>query len=118
MAQHGRALGAARPVAAGAVLAGWERATLRGGAGQHVVTVRREARARNELAALAHRTVEAEFIVVAVQIIDTGGDDLALEILPRPVADTVACIDCRFAVSLLGAQIGVPRFRSGAVTLR
>ena len=53
MAHHGRALGAARPVAAGAILVGRERAALGGGAGQRVVTIRREANARNDLAALA-----------------------------------------------------------------
>src|SRR5215510_15807443 len=118
MAHHGRALCAARPVAAGAIFAGRERAALRGGASQHVVTIRREAHARNELAALAQRVVEAQFIVVTVQIIKTGRDNLAFEILPRAVADAVACIDRRLPVSLLGAQIGAPSFPSGTVTLR
>ena len=86
MAHHGRALGAARPVAAGAIFAGRERAALRGGAGQHVVTIWREAHARNDLAVLAQRRVEAQFIVVAVQIVNTGRDDLAFEILPRAIA--------------------------------
>src|SRR6185312_6985283 len=118
MAHHGRALGAACPVAAGAIFAGRERAALRGGAGQHVVTIRREAHARNELAALAQRVVKAQFIVVAVQIVKTGRDDLAFEILPRAVADAVACIDRRLPGSLLGTQIGAPSFPSGAETLR
>ena len=118
MAHHGRTLGAARPVAAGAIFAGRERAALRGGAGQHVVTIWREAHARNDLAALAQRRVEAQFIVVAVQIVNIGRDDLAFEILPRAIADAVACIDRRLTASLLGAQIGAPSFPSGAVTLR
>src|SRR5262245_48351179 len=118
MAHHGRALGATRPVAAGAILGGWERAALRGRAGQHVVTIRREAHARNDLAALAQRRVEAQFIVVAVQIVDIGRDDLAFEILPRAVADAVARIDRRLTGGLLGTQIGAPGFPSGAVTLR
>src|SRR5262245_45639975 len=118
MAHHGRTLSAARPVAAGAIFAGRERAALRGGAGQHVVTIRREAHARNELAALTQRVVEAKFIVVTVQIVNTVRDNLAFEILPRAVTDAVACIDRRLPAGLLGAQIGAPSFPSGAVTLR
>jgi hypothetical protein len=117
MAHHGCALGAAGPVAAGAILTGRESAAFRGGAGQHVVAVRRKSDARDELAALAQRIVETQLIVVAVQIVDTGRNRLAFEILPRAVADAVACIDRRLAVRLLGAQLSAPRFSAGAVTL-
>src|SRR5690349_7641689 len=118
MAHHGRALGAAGPVTAGAILAGRECAALHGRAGQHVMAVRRETDARNELAALADRVVEAELVVVAVQVVHAGRDDGTLEILPRALADTIARIDGRLAVGLLAAQIGAPCFGSGAVTLR
>src|SRR5258705_13801571 len=43
VADHGRALGAAGPVAAGAILTGRESAAFRGRAGQDVVTVRSKA---------------------------------------------------------------------------
>src|SRR5436190_19747706 len=99
MTHHGRALGAAGPVAAGAILAGRKCAALLGRAGQHVVAIRCETNAWNELAALAQRIVEAQFIVVAVQIVDTGREHLPFEILPWAVADTVARIDRRLAVS-------------------
>src|SRR4051812_47534848 len=118
MAHHGRALSAARPVAAGAVLRGRQRAPLGGGARQYVVTIGRETHARNDLAALAQRGVESELVVVTVQIVDSGRDHLAFEILPRSVTDAVARIDRRLAVCLLGAQISAPGFASSAVTLR
>ena len=53
-----------------------------------------------------------------MQIVDTGREDLVFEILPRAVADAVACINRRLTGSLLDAQIGAPSFPSGAVTLR
>src|SRR4051794_30771764 len=52
MADHRRALGAARPVLAGAILGSREGFAICGRAGQHVVTVRREADAGNDEAAL------------------------------------------------------------------
>src|SRR5262249_19706217 len=100
MADHGRALGAARPVLAGAILGGRERAAFRGRAGQHVVTVRCEAHARDGEAALADRVVEAELVVVAVQIVDAGCNDRAFEVLPRTFADAVTGVDGRLAGGL------------------
>ena len=76
MADHRGALRAGAPVAAGAIVARRERAAFRGRSGQHVVTVRREADAGDDLAALAQRGVEAELVVVAVQIVDARRDDL------------------------------------------
>src|SRR4029079_6821528 len=49
-----------------------------------------------------------ELVVVAVQIVDAGGDDLALEVLPRTLADAVPCIDGGVAFGGLGAQVGAP----------
>ena len=65
-----------------------------------------------DLAALAQRAVEAKLVVVAVQLVETGRDGLTLEILPRAVADAVACVDRRLASGLLGAQICAPGFPS------
>src|SRR5689334_1384107 len=117
MADHGGALGAARPVLAGAILGSRERPAFRRRARQHVVTVRREADAGNDQAALTQRVVEAELVVVAMQIVEARCDDLALEVLPWAVADPVACIDRRLACGLLGAEIGPPGFSASAVTL-
>src|SRR3954468_23498227 len=108
VAEHGRALGAARPVAAGAVFASRECAAFRGGAGQRIVPVRREADARDDEAPLGHRVVEAELVVGAVQIVDAGGDDGALEVLPRAIADAFAGVDGGLAVSGLRAQVSAP----------
>src|SRR5262245_22418526 len=117
MADHGRALGAARPVATGAILAGRKSPAFRRRAGQDVMTVRCKAHARNDLAPLSQRRVHAKLVIVAVQIIDVLSDDFALEILPRAVANAVTRIDRRLAVGSLGAQIGVPGFSSRAVAL-
>src|SRR6478752_6656773 len=118
MADHGRALGAARPVLAGAILRGWECAALRRRAGQHVMTVRCEADTGNDEAAFSHRVIEAELVVVAVQIIDARRNDRALEILPRAVADAVARVDRRLAGGLLSAEIGAPGLAPRAVARR
>src|SRR5262245_31319468 len=117
MADHGRALGAARPVATGAIRAGRKSPAFRRRAGQDVMTVRCKAHARNDLAPLSQRRVHAKLVIVAVQIIDVLSDDFALEILPRAVANAVTRIDRRLAVGSLGAQIGVPGFSSRAVAL-
>ena len=82
------------------------------------MTVRREADTGDDLAALAQRRVEAELVVVAVQIVDVCRDDFAFEILPRTLADAVARIDGRLAVGLLGAEVGAPGLPSRAVALR
>src|SRR3954452_21399227 len=118
MADHGCALGAAGPVAAGAVLAGRESAAFRGGPGEHVMAVRSKADAGNDLAPLGQRRVHGKCIVVAVQIVDVLGDGFAFEILPWTVADAVARIDRRLAVGGLGAEIGAPGLSARAVALR
>ena len=87
-------------------------------AGQHVVTVRREADAGDDVAALGERVVEAELVVVAVQIVEAGRDDRALEVLPRAVADAVARVDRGLAVGGLGAEIGAPGLAARAVARR
>src|SRR5207244_2955601 len=84
---HGCALRAAGPIAAGAVFAGREGVAFRSRAGQHVVAIWREADARNHQSALGERCRGAELVVVTVQVIDARRDNLALEILPRPFAD-------------------------------
>src|SRR4051794_16369331 len=101
MTEHSRALGAARPVLAGAIFGGRERAAFLGRAGQHVVAVWREANARNDEAALGDRVLCVELIVVAVQIVNAGRDNRALEVLPRTIADAVAGVDRWLAGGLL-----------------
>src|SRR4029078_4930651 len=118
MADHGRALRAARPVLAGAILASREGAAFLGRAAQHIVTVRRAAHAGNGEAALGDRVLGAELVVVAVQVVDAGRDHRALEVLPRTVADAIARVDRRLAGGGLGAAIVVPGLAAGAVALR
>src|SRR5215831_7895148 len=111
VADHGRPLGALRPVAAGPVLAGWKRAAVRRGAGEDVVPVGRVAAAVDHLALLAQRGLLAN-IVLAVQLVDILGDDDALGVLPRATPDAIARVDGRGPAHGLGAEVRPP----GAVT--
>ena len=101
---HRGALGAAGPVPASPILARREGATIRLRAGQHVVIVRRKADAGNNGAALGLRVRRSELVVVAVEIVDVLGDDLALEVLPRAASDAIAGIDRLRAVGGLRAE--------------
>src|SRR5215471_3368536 len=87
VADHRGALGAARPVAAGSVLAGRKRPPVHLRAGQDVVGVGGVAHTGNHGAPLGQRHRHAEFVAVAVEIVDVLGDNLAFEILPRAVSD-------------------------------
>src|SRR5262249_23658712 len=87
VADHGRALGAAWPVGAGSVLAGWKRPPVHLRAGKNVVRIGRVADARNHGPSLGQRHRHAEFVVVAMEIVDVLGDDLAFEILPGAAPD-------------------------------
>src|SRR4029077_13963355 len=111
------ALRAARPIPAGAILALREGTTFGCRARQDIVAIGSEAYARNSLAALAQRRVHAEFVVVAVQVVKVLGDNLALEILPRTVANTIARVHRGLAVGDLRAQVGMPGFGSRAMPL-
>src|SRR5215218_9721968 len=77
--------------------------------------VRREADARNNEAALAHRVLGVQLVIGAVQIVDAGRDHGPLEVLPRAVADAAARIDRGLAVSGLRAEIGPPGLAARAV---
>src|SRR5262249_36160964 len=70
VADHGGALGAAAPVAAGAILAGAERRAVHLRAGQDVVCVGGVADAGDHVAALRERSLHAELVAVAVQIVN------------------------------------------------
>src|ERR1700746_1701980 len=113
MTKHGAALGAARPIAAGAVFARREGATVRLRAGQQVVTVGRKTDARNHPAVLGQRGMRAKLVVVAVKVIDVLCHDLALKVLPGTAADALPRIDGWLAVGGLRAEIGAPGFGSG-----
>src|SRR3954471_16013027 len=114
---HRGALRAAGPVAAGAVFASREGLAVRRRAGEHVVAVRRKADAGNDETALGERRHRAELVVVAVQVVDAGRHDLALEVLPRALADAVASIGSRLAVGVLRREIGVPRLAARTMAL-
>src|SRR5207253_6927135 len=71
-----------------------------------------------DLAALRNRRIEAELVVVAVQVVKVGRDDFALEVLPWAVADAVARIHRRLAACFLRAEVGVPGLAARAMALR
>ncbi len=117
MTEHRRALRAARPVLAGAVLAGGKCGAVGLRSRQRVMAVRRIAAAVGDLALLRQRGLFCQ-IVGAVQLGDVLGDDNAFCVLPRPLADAIARIDRGLAVDGLGREIGAPGFCSGASGLR
>ena len=108
MADHRHALCTAGPVVAGLVVTGRKRPTVRLRAGQGVVIVGRVADTRDHGSPFGQRCLHAELVVVAVKIVDALRDDLAFEILPGAVTDTVACVDRLCVAGRLGAEIGTP----------
>ena len=116
MADHGRPLRRARPVLAGAVLAGGKRGAVGLRAGEDIVAVRRVAAAVDDLALLAHRRLLGQ-AVLAVQLVDVPGDDHALGVEPWPLADAVAGVDRGLAVGGLGREIGTPGLAARACRL-
>src|SRR5688572_13722905 len=108
-----RAAGAvARPVVAGVVRTVGIRPAVGRRTGQDVVLVRLVADAVDELALLRQRELLAERVAdarlldgVAVQHAGVGRDHLAAEVVPRPVADAVACAD---GARALRAEVRAP----------
>ncbi len=112
VAHDGRAAVALRPVAAGGVLAGLghgQRA-VRARAGEDVVAVDLIAKARDDFALFSQRGVLADLGIGAVQVGHAGGNDHALGVAPRAVANAIARIDGRLAIQRSIAQIGAPGF--------
>src|SRR4051794_36292600 len=105
MTEHGRALRAARPIMTGTVVAGRKRSAVRLRAGQDIVPVWRIAAAIDDFPLFAKRGLLGQMIV-AVQLVESAGDDVALGVAPGALADAVARIDAGTAVGRLRAQIG------------
>src|SRR5215831_19070210 len=89
MAEHDGAGRVARVILARAVLAGREGTAVGLRAGERVVHVGRVAAAVDDAALLVERCLLGELVVGAVQVVDTGGDDLTLGVGPRTLADAV-----------------------------
>src|SRR4051812_25595685 len=113
MADHRRALGAARPVAAGPVLPRRKSPAVHLRAGQNVGIVGRVADTGDNGAPLGERGRHPELGAVAVKIVDVLRDDLTLEILPGPAPDTIAGVHGLRAARSLGAEISAPGFAAG-----
>jgi hypothetical protein len=110
MPDHGGALRRARPVLAGAVLAGRKGRAVSLRAREHVVAIRRVAGAVDDLALFGERGLLGEVVAGAVEVGDILGDHDAFRILPRPLADAVARVHRRLTIGRLGRQIGAPGF--------
>src|SRR5438445_11873720 len=102
VAEHRSTLRAARPILAGAVVAGRERGTVWLRSRQHVVAVRRIAAAVDAVALFAERGLLGKIVVGAMQSGNILGDHHALGILPRSLADALARIRGGLTIGGLG----------------
>src|SRR5579872_189248 len=118
MTDHRGTLRRACPVLAGAILAGRKRRAVGLRARQRVVAVRRIAAAVDDIAFLAKRSLLGEIVGGAVQVGNVFGDNDALGILPRPLADAVARIHRRLAVGGLRGEISAPGLGGCACSTR
>lgn len=110
VAHDGRAAVALGPVAAGGVLAGLGhgQGAVRARAGEDVVAVDLVAKARDDFALLGQRGFLANLGIGTVEVGHAGGNDHALGVAPRAVADAVARIEGRLSVQRCIAQVGAP----------
>src|SRR5262250_2599530 len=76
--------------------------------------VRRHPEAGDDGSSLGERIFPAEFVVVAMQIIDVLRDHDVLKVLPRTAADAVAGVDRPALERGIAAEIGAPGFAAGA----
>src|SRR4029450_478170 len=107
MTDHGRPLGARRPVTAGPVFAGRKCAAVRRRAGEDGVSVGRVAAAVDYLTFLGECRLFGE-IVGAVELINILSNGDALSVLPRTAPDAIARVDSLGPAHGLCAEVGVP----------
>src|SRR5262245_5931265 len=100
VAEHGRPLGARRPVAAGPILTRRKGAAVRRGAGEDVVPAGR-------VTLLGERRFLVE-IVGAVDLVEILGDNDTLGVLPRATPDAITRVDGLSAAHGLRAEVGMP----------
>src|SRR4051812_29346575 len=115
MTHHHGALGAFGVIATGTVLSGSERRTVRLGASEDVMAVRRVTAPVNHLALFAQRGVLAEIVRRAMQVSDILRNRGALGVHPRAAADAILGVD---GIRTLCREIGVPRLAASARRLR
>src|SRR5690606_17956700 len=104
---EGRAAAAARPVAAGAILGTGEGRPVRLRTGEDVVAIGGVAPTVDHLALLRQGRLLADR-VGPMQLLQVLGDDLALRVLPRSLADAITRIDRRRTACGARAEIGAP----------
>ena len=110
MMSHGRsASGVAGPILTRRVGGVGRHPSIETCASQNVVCVGRVTATVHHRALLSEAVVLGQFVVVAVQVINTGRDDDTLRVDPRSLADTIARADgLNIALRLL-TQVSVPR---------
>src|SRR5262249_44535862 len=100
------------PVVAGVIVAVGERTALGVRTGQDVVLVGRRPHTWNlvtfDIEGGGALDVVAVALLVAMQIGDVAGDQLALDVVPGAGADAIARIDTRLGATLFLAEIRVP----------
>src|SRR5215469_2180271 len=114
MADHRDAFGTARPIVASSILVGWESAPIGLCTGEHVVIIRGIASSGYHGAAFGERDFHAQFVAVAMEIVDASGHNFAFEILPGARTDAITGVNGRCSISCLSAQIGSPRLGARA----
>src|SRR5580704_14893578 len=114
MADHRSALGTACPVGAGAIFDAGERGTICLRTSKYVMSVWLIAHAVDAVALLGQCRLFVE-IVRAAKLGNILGNDDAIDVLPRSIADPVARI---YRTRALRAQIGVPGLSTCAHRLR
>src|SRR3954467_3037950 len=115
MTYHHGALRAFGVIATGTVLSGSEGRTVRLGASEDVMAVRRVTAPVDHLALFAQRGVLAEIVRRAMQVSDILRNRGALGVYPRAAPDAVLGVD---GIRTLGREISVPRLAACASALR
>src|SRR5437867_8385457 len=103
------------PAAAGAILTALERRSVRSGAGQDVVSVRSVADAVHWIEPFRDGVLFADLVPVAVKLVGIHGDAAAFGVVPRSVADAIACVHGRLTLGRARAEIGAPRVIAGVL---
>ena len=117
MAEDRRTFAVLGPVAAGRVAAGRREHAFRIRSRQHVVRIDAVSATADGRALLGECGRLGDLVRYRVEIIDACGDDDALGILPRALADAVARVDAGVASRCGRAQIGAPVGLGGSCRL-
>src|SRR5262245_15830488 len=117
MADNRRALAALGPVAAGGIAARRRVAALRVGPREHIVRSGVVAPARMVLGLPGEGGLLVDVVLLGGPVGHVLGDEHALGVMPRTLADAVAGVDAGLAARCRGAEISAPAGECGAGSL-